>query len=288
MKGMLLFGSMICFYGSYLGMCTRSTNNYINQLRGQDSPVWAFAALLVVLLGSFLLYLMRRLDGGGDLKRAVLLGLAGFTVMFIYGHSVASDMITIDLKDYVKAPVVEGYEREGYVAEGPSLDWEHVNALLESTDDEEDRAHLEYLFESSGFSYTIYEDFQNFEGRRDGCIHNGDEISVSFDFDKEFAEKYHIAFDNIYINFDVDGLPEEPERESSFSRNKLIDIVLDYEHSIGSSANMGEVGAEFDNGDVEIITSYIEGDTKTPYHYYRINSDSLELFDEMTGTRIEY
>lgn len=287
-RSMLLFGSAICIYGAYLGLCTRSANNHVNNIRGSDSVIWAFAAVLVIMFGSFLFYRLCRTYGKGDLKKILGIGLMVSGLMLGYGHFVAADMIVVDVKDFVKAPVVAGYEREGYVEEGPGLDRGKVDATIEAIDNEEDRAHLEHIIETSGFSYAIYEDFQNFETRQDGQIHSGDAIYVTFEFDEEFAKRNHIAFDNVFMHFDVDELQEKPVTDWSISRDQLIDLALNYEYSIGSDANMAEVGYENENGDVEVITSYLEGDYKESRGYYLINRESLMGRNEMTDSVINF
>lgn len=280
--------SMICFFGAYLGLCSYSSNNYVNELRNADPGIRLMAAVLVILLGSFLFYRWRRTHDAGSVKEMVTIWLVVSALMVGYGFHVANDLLVIDLQPYVNAPVVAGYDREGYVEQYPSLNVEMMEEGLASIGDPEKREQVRYLLDTAGFYTEIYEDFQNFETRADGAIHNGDELSVTVDFDETYAEEHHISFDNVFLSFDVSGLPEKPAIEWGAGRDQLIDLVLSYEHSLGSDANLVEVTGEYDNGDVELVAAYLEGEYKEARGYYRINRGTLIGENQMTGYVIDF
>lgn len=256
--------SMLFFFSGINGYCNISANQLVNNYRGGYFTV---AGVLVIFVGALIFFAFLRTFGVGKARIIFILTFVLCVPCLIYHHYRINDLTVINVEPLISGPVVGGYNGEGYPEQDAQFNQYEVDALLNSIESDERRNQIEELLNTSELVQNAYENYDDFVYRDLDELHNGDEIHVSLDFDEDTAKKYHVSFDNMVATFEVEGLPEKPEPNWTYSNEELKEMAIEYAEA--------EQGVDVKDA---IITNPYDGDSLVEIKVVDADDDMIEWY----------
>ena len=206
--GVLFLTSMLFLFSGIYSYTQFSAYELTREYRG---AYFAVAGIMAIFLGAALFNLFLHITvRKGSFKAVLIMTIVIGLPCLIYGQHMERTRTIVNVGELIEAPVVGGYDTEGYIVRDASLNPEKVNAYLNSIEDDTKRARVAELLDTASLQTITYEDRLNRIVREPNCLCNGDEIVAELDFNQYDAQDWHISVDDFVTVYEVDELEESP------------------------------------------------------------------------------